>query len=147
MSSDHHSASAHDSHDHAPGDEGGSHTGIGEGIRGYLIGLALATGMTIASFAVAGTGLLYGPGIPVALLVLAVAQMGVHIVFFLHITTGPDNTNNVLALAFGVLIVLLVVVGSVVIMAEMNHNMMPEGMMMPRGLVHNGIIPPLPAQR
>ena len=36
---------------------------------------------------------------------LAIAQMGVHLVFFLHITTGPDNTNNVLALAFGVLIV------------------------------------------
>jgi cytochrome o ubiquinol oxidase subunit IV len=33
--------------------------------------------------------------------------MGVHVVFFLHITTGPDNTNNVLALAFGVLIVSL----------------------------------------
>jgi cytochrome o ubiquinol oxidase subunit IV len=39
--------------------------------------------------------------------VLAIAQMGVHLVFFLHITTGPDNTNNVLALAFGVLIVIL----------------------------------------
>jgi cytochrome o ubiquinol oxidase subunit IV len=33
--------------------------------------------------------------------------MGVHLVFFLHITTGPDNTNNVLALAFGILIVAL----------------------------------------
>ena len=47
------------------------------------------------------------PGIAVALLVLAVAQMGIHLVFFLHITTAPDNTNNVLALAFGVLIVCL----------------------------------------
>jgi len=28
--------------------------------------------------------------------------MGVHLVFFLHVTTGPDNTNNVMALAFGV---------------------------------------------
>ncbi len=42
---------------------------------------------------------------------LAIAQMGVHLVFFLHITTGPDNTNNVMALAFGVLIVFLVIVG------------------------------------
>ena len=24
--------------------------------------------------------------------------MGVHLVFFLHITTGPDNVNNVMAL-------------------------------------------------
>jgi hypothetical protein len=26
-------------------------------------------------------------------------------VFFLHVTTGSDNTNNVLALAFGVMVV------------------------------------------
>ena len=56
---------------------------------------------------------------------LAVAQMGVHLVFFLHITTGPDNVNNVLALAFGVLIVLLLIVGSLWIMYHLNHNMMP----------------------
>jgi len=58
------------------------------------------------------------------LVVLAIAQMGVHLVFFLHITTAPDNTNNVLALAFGVLIVLLVVVGSLWIMTDLNTNMM-----------------------
>jgi cytochrome o ubiquinol oxidase operon protein cyoD len=57
-----------------------------------------------------------------------VAQIGVHLVFFLHITSGPENMNNTLALAFGVMIVLLVVVGSVWIMAHMNHNMMPVPM-------------------
>ena len=44
--------------------------------------------------------------------------------FFLHVTTGQDNTNNVMALAFGVLIVALVVVGSLLIMADLNDNMM-----------------------
>jgi len=56
--------------------------------------------------------------------VLAIAQIGVHLVFFLHITTAPDNTNNVLALAFGVLIVALIIAGSLWIMAHLNHNMM-----------------------
>ena len=51
--------------------------------------------------------------------------MGIHLVFFLHVTTGPDNTNNVLALAFGLLIVSLVVVGTLRIMADLNYNMMP----------------------
>jgi cytochrome o ubiquinol oxidase operon protein cyoD len=55
--------------------------------------------------------------------------MGVHLVFFLHIGSGPDNTNNVLALAFGVLIVTLVVSGSLWIMANLNDNMMPQGVM------------------
>jgi cytochrome o ubiquinol oxidase operon protein cyoD len=54
----------------------------------------------------------------------------VHLVFFLHITTGPDGLNNVMALAFGVLIVFLVVVGSLWIMSHMNHNMMATGQVM-----------------
>ena len=54
---------------------------------------------------------------------LAIAQMGVHLVFFLHITSGPDNTNNVLALAFGVLIVFLVMIGTIWIMAHLDANM------------------------
>jgi cytochrome o ubiquinol oxidase operon protein cyoD len=57
--------------------------------------------------------------------VLAIAQMGVHLVFFLHITTGPDNVNNVMALAFGVLIVLLLLTGSLWILGNMSHNMTP----------------------
>ena len=83
-----------------------------------------------ASFFVAGTHLVWQPSIPIALVVLAIAQMGVHLVFFLHITTGPDNTNNVLALAFGVLIVFLVIGGSLWIMANLNHNMMPMDQLM-----------------
>jgi cytochrome o ubiquinol oxidase operon protein cyoD len=105
--------------DSVPGEE------ESEGVGGYLVGLALATLLTAVSFFVAGTTLVWEPSIPVALSVLAIAQMGVHLVFFLHITTGPDNTNNVMALAFGVLIVFLVIAGSLWIMANLNHNMMP----------------------
>ena len=89
------------------------------------IGLALAVTLTAMSFWVANTSLLWVGGISLGLTVLAIAQMGIHLVFFLHVTTGPDNTNNVMALAFGVLIVALVVVGSLVIMADLNDNMMP----------------------
>jgi cytochrome o ubiquinol oxidase operon protein cyoD len=94
------------------------------GVGVYLIGLGLATLLTCVSFFVARTTLVWEPSIPIALAVLAIAQMGVHLVFFLHITTGPDNVNNVMALAFGVLIVLLVIVGSIWIMSRMNANMM-----------------------
>jgi cytochrome o ubiquinol oxidase operon protein cyoD len=40
------------------------------------------------------------------------------------VTTGPDNTNNVLALAYGLMVVFLIVVGSIWIMDHLNHNMM-----------------------
>jgi cytochrome o ubiquinol oxidase operon protein cyoD len=114
---------AHPGFDTAPGDE--HEVDVVAGVRGYLIGLVLAALLTAASFWALSTGLIWKPGIGIALAVFAVAQMGVHLVFFLHITTGRDNTNNVLALAFGVLIVFLVVAGSLWIMAHLNHNMMP----------------------
>ncbi|HET8611283.1 MAG TPA: cytochrome o ubiquinol oxidase subunit IV [Sphingomonas sp.] len=114
----------HDEEDLAPGEEAIGGSGIAHGISGYTLGLALAALLTVGSFYFAGSrGLIWGPGIPVALIVLGIAQIGIHLVFFLHITTGPDNTNNVLALAFGFLIVFLVVVGSLWIMANLNHNM------------------------
>ena len=98
-------------------------------LQTYLIGFGLAALLTAASFWAAQTSLIYGPGIPMALAALAIAQMGVHLVFFLHITTAPDNANNVLALAFGVLIVFLVVFGSVWIMTHLYQNLMPPGAM------------------
>ena len=91
----------------------------------YTAGLALAILTTIASFVVSQTNLLWAPGIPVGLVVLAFAQIGVHLVFFLHLGTGPDHTNNILALAFGMLIVFLVITGSIWIIANLNSNMMP----------------------
>jgi cytochrome o ubiquinol oxidase operon protein cyoD len=109
--------------DTAPGDERLDGGGVAQGIRGYLIGLLLAAGLSVASFYFAGGGFIWGPAIPVALFVLAVAQMGVHLVFFLHITTGADNTNNVLALTFGVMVVLLLIAGSLWIMAHLDQNM------------------------
>jgi cytochrome o ubiquinol oxidase operon protein cyoD len=116
--------------DTAPGDESLDEHEQTEGIASYLVGLGLATLLTIVAFFIARTTLVWQPSIPVALCVLAIAQMGVHLVFFLHITTGPDNTNNVMALAFGVLIVLLVIGGSLWIMAHMNHNMLPMDQLM-----------------
>ena len=106
--------------DVAPGQP---HSNILSETIAYVIGLALALILTGISFWVASTGVLWGPGVAVGLVVLAIAQMGVHLVFFLHITSGPDNTNNVLALAFGVLIVFLVMIGTIWIMAHMNANM------------------------
>jgi cytochrome o ubiquinol oxidase subunit IV len=111
--------------DTAPGDTLHSEQEFAGGLTSYFIGLGLAALLTAFSFLLPGTHFVWGPGIPVALIVFAIAQMGVHLVFFLHITTGPDNTNNALALAFGVLIVFLVIGGSLWIMTNLNHNMLP----------------------
>ena len=111
--------------DIAPGDEPASDAEIAVGIRGYLIGLGLSVLATFVSFFVAGTSLVWQPSIPAALIVLAIAQMGVHIVFFIHITTRPDSINNIMALTFGVFIVFVLIVGSVWVMTHLNYNMIP----------------------
>jgi cytochrome o ubiquinol oxidase subunit IV len=99
-------------------------------ILAYTSGLLFALLLTGASFLVTRSHTLWGPGLPVGLAVLAIAQMGVHLVFFLHVGSGPDDTNTVLALAFGILIVTLVVSGSLWIMANLNGNMMPPSAIM-----------------
>ena len=126
-------------YDRAPGDRpilADMEEGTSSGVTVYTIGLVLAVVLTATSFWVANTSLLWPPGVPLGLAVLAIAQMGVHLVFFLHITSGPDNTNNVLALAYGVLIVVLVVVGSLWIMTNLNDNMTPPPELMNLHMQH-----------
>ena len=125
--------------DRAPGDAAAPiliQAATPPGVLIYTTGLVLAVILTATSFWAANTSLLWVPGVPLGLAVLAIAQMGVHLVFFLHITSGPDNTNNVLALAFGVLIVTIVVVGSLWIMFNLNDNMMPPPELMNLHMQH-----------
>ena len=99
-------------------------------LGGYIIGLLLAAGLTAASFWSLDEHVIYGPGIVMALIVFGLAQVGVHLVFFLHLTTSPDNTNNALALAFGVLFVSFVFFGTVWVMYHMDQNLIPASALM-----------------
>ncbi|MGH8297691.1 MAG: cytochrome o ubiquinol oxidase subunit IV [Steroidobacteraceae bacterium] len=116
---------SHVGEDRVVGGPPAEHPTLRSELRAYLIGLALAALLTAASFWALDEHVIYGPGIVMALIVFGLAQVGVHLVFFLHLTTSPDNTNNALALAFGVLIVSLIFFGSVWVMFHMNHNMIP----------------------
>ena len=123
-------SNSHEPHgDVAPGDDLDPGD-IPHAIGGYLVGLALATLLTCVSFYIAQSTLVWQPSIPIALSVLALAQMGVHLVFFLHITSGSDSVNNVMALAFGLLIVILLVFGSLWIMTHLDHNLVPTERLM-----------------
>jgi cytochrome o ubiquinol oxidase operon protein cyoD len=75
-----------------------------------MTGLSLAVLLTGTSFWVANPSLLWPPGVALGLSV-GIAQVGIQLVFFLRITIGPDDINNVLAPAFGILIGILMVAG------------------------------------
>lgn len=115
----------------APGERHGE-DGEGRGVASYLVGFGIALLLTAASFAVVFTDFVWGPAAQAAIVTLAVAQMGVHLVFFLHLTSGADNTSNAITVAFGAFVCLLVVFGSVWIMTHLSHagpgNPMSAGM-------------------
>jgi cytochrome o ubiquinol oxidase operon protein cyoD len=96
----------------------------------HTIGYVLAASLTVASFAMATTHLLTPASLVAALVVLAIGQMVVHLIFFLHITTAPAQKTNILAVILTLLIIALVVIGSVWIMSQLNHNMMPMNQLM-----------------
>lgn len=112
--------------DRVPGEPSHEVSSVRAELRRYLLGLVLSAVLTAAAFLSVDTHLIYGPGIVMAIVVFGLAQVGIHLVFFLHLTTAPDNANNALALAFGFLIVSLIVFGSIWIMFHMNHNMIPS---------------------
>jgi cytochrome o ubiquinol oxidase subunit IV len=91
--------------------------------QSYLGGLGLAILLTLASFGAARFHLVWGPGLPILLAVLAIAQMGVHLVFFMHVNATEEGENTALALGFGIFIVFLVVFGSIVIMNNLSGTM------------------------
>ena len=108
----------------------GGPPGWKSGLVKSVLGLAASVVLTLASFWAAGTHLVWGPGVPVLLAALAIGQMGVHLVFFLHVSSGPEGTNTILALAFGVFVVALVVFGSIIIMANLDAGMVSmDGLM------------------
>ena len=97
----------------------------------YAVGLALAGILTAFAFSIALGQDLWRPSVIVWLAVLAIAQVVVHLIFFLHLSTGPEDGDNLMVVVFGLLIVILFGVGSLWIMMNLNSNMDMPGMNMP----------------
>ena len=109
----------------------GIRTGSGHGTwHGYLIGYISAAFLTTAAFILATNDWMTPASVVAAVSVLAVAQMLVHLIFFLHINTAPEQRTNILAFATTMLIILIVVMGSLWIMSHLRHNMMPMDALM-----------------
>ena len=104
----------------------GTHNGEGHGtLQGYLVGYLVAALLTIASFVAAETTALTPSSVTAAITVLAIAQMLVHLIYFLHISTSPNQSTNIVSFAVTLLIVSMIVVGSLWIMSHLQSNMMP----------------------
>ena len=103
---------------------------VPSGVLLYTVGLLLAVILTATSFWAANTSLLMGPRRSARTCRSGhrADRRSLGLLPAHHHRT--DNTNNVLALAFGMLIVILVIGGSLWIMTNLNANMMPSADLM-----------------
>lgn len=103
------------------------HTGANAhtaGLGTYLVGFALALILTVIPF-----GLVYLHVWPAdktlwVIGLAAVLQVAVHLRFFLHITFKRTPLENLLALGFAALLILIMVGGSLWIMYNLHYRMM-----------------------
>ena len=109
----------------------GARNGQGHGsFQGYLVGYVASVLLTLGSFVAVQSSALTPSSVTAAVTVLAIAQMLVHLIFFLHINTSPNQRTNILAFAVTMFIVIVIVAGSLWIMAHLESNMMPAGKLM-----------------
>ena len=100
-------------------------------VKSYLVGFVLSVVLTAIPFGLVMDQGHYGftaEAVLAAILALAVVQVFVHIVYFLHMDRSAEQRWNVLAFSFTVLILAIVVAGSVWIMHNATSNMAHEGM-------------------
>jgi len=102
-----------------------THGGAAHGsVKEYVVGLILSIVLTAIPFGLVMSGGL-SSGLTVAIVLLcAVAQVFVQLIFFLHMNGSSEQTWNTVSGVFIVLIVLIVVLGSIWIMQHLNHNML-----------------------
>jgi len=92
--------------------------------KAYLTGFVLALILTAIPFAVVWTGALPVGGAISVIAVAAVIQVLVHLRYFLHLNLRTTPRENLLALAFAVVLMFIMVGGSLFIMFDLHFRMM-----------------------
>jgi cytochrome o ubiquinol oxidase operon protein cyoD len=114
-----HGSAAHGDHAHDDGHAHGS-------LKSYLIGFGLSVVLTAIPFWLVMTGALGDKQLTaLAIMVLAVAQIVVHMVYFLHMNARSESGWTMMAMIFTVVMVVIALVGSLWVMHHLNTNMMP----------------------
>ncbi|HUN70811.1 MAG TPA: cytochrome o ubiquinol oxidase subunit IV [Steroidobacteraceae bacterium] len=105
---------------------GGGHAAAHGSRKSYVIGFLLAIALTAVPFGLVMTH--SSVGTPLLIAVFALAQIGVHAVYFLHVDRSEAQRWNLTALVFTAIVVCIILGGSIWIMHNLYVNMMP-GMM------------------
>jgi cytochrome o ubiquinol oxidase operon protein cyoD len=105
-------------------EEAGLH---GAALRSYLSGFVLALVLTLIPFGlVAAEGMLPRSLIVSGILVAAVAQILVHLYYFLHLNASPGERTNLVTVIFAAIILIIMAGGTVWIMVNLQGQMFPR---------------------
>lgn len=123
MSADH---SLGHAHDHSHGHDSAPHGTF----QSYMTGFVLAVVLTAIPFFLVMARPIESAGYTAAIvLVCALAQILVHMVFFLHMTPKAEDGWLLLSTIFTIVLVVITLAGSLWIVFHLNNNMMPGGIM------------------
>lgn len=100
-----------------------SHHENGEGsIRAYVAGFVLSLALTLGAYILTVRELAHGWALIYALSVLAITQLFIQLVFFLHVGRESKPRWNTTALLFAAMVTVILVFGSLWIMKDLQYN-------------------------
>jgi cytochrome o ubiquinol oxidase operon protein cyoD len=99
------------------------HSDKEHGLRSYLTGFILALVLTAIPFGIVVSGSLPKTTTMAAIAVAAIAQVLVHLRYFLHLDLKSTPRENLLAIAFAGVLILIMVGGSLWIMFDLHARM------------------------
>ena len=106
--------------------------GAGHGtMKDYAIGFVLSVILTAAAFGIVMSHVMAPEPTVFTIAGLAAVQVMVHLVCFLHLSTASAQRWNVTAMAFAIVVVVILIVGSLWIMHNMSEHMAGEDNKLP----------------
>jgi cytochrome o ubiquinol oxidase operon protein cyoD len=101
-------------------------------LRDYVTGFVLAVILTAIPFFLVMARPIESAGYTAAIvLACALAQILVHMVYFLHMTPKAEDGWLLISTIFTIVLVVITLAGSLWIVYHLNRNMMPRGAAMP----------------
>ncbi len=94
-------------------------------LRGYMTGFWLSVVLTAIPFYLVMSGVIDSKEVTsLVIMAFAVAQIVVHMIFFLHMNAKSESGWTLMALLFTIVIVVITLSGSLWVMYHLNANMM-----------------------
>ncbi len=92
----------------------------------YISGFVLSILLTLLAFYFVEQEIFQGWTLAIAISILAIGQLFVQVLFFLHLGREERPRWNLISFLFMILVVLIVVIGSLWIMYNLDYNMMHD---------------------